>query len=41
MDPAWTARPMTNTFSVDCLTLEDGPDGLSRNIGMELIFYAA
>ena len=26
---------------VDCLTLEDETDRLSRNVGMELPFYAA
>jgi hypothetical protein len=40
MDPSWTARPMTNAFFVDCLTLEDGTDGLSINISIELLFYA-
>ena len=26
---------------LDCLTVEDGTDRLSRNVGMELSFYGA
>jgi len=29
------------TVTFDCLTLEDGTDRLSRNVGKKLPFYAA